>query len=147
MARPNTDARDSGNSYQPPVKNRLTLQEVHALDGELKKYFYKKEVYVPKKEEVELLNKEQWFKDKGAKNKYGAVMVQNYKSPLYAQNGRCIRPVDCEPILYEQLQEDLDQWGKWCSKVAYAKGKELEELKAQLTAHIVLEKGEEEIPF
>lgn len=142
MSKPNTDEGGSNQSYQLPIKNRLTPQEIHALDAELKKYIYKKWVSVPIREEIELTNAEQWYIDRGAKNKHGDIIIKDYKSPLYSSDGKTIRHVDCEPILYEQLTEDLEQWKRWRSKVAYAKGKELEELNVQFVESNVIENQE-----
>lgn len=114
-------------SYHLPEKNRLNPQQLRILDNELKRYFYKVWVNSPVKEEIELLNTEQWLKDRGAKNKDGAIVVRDYKTARYS-NGRLLSASDCEPILYEQLMEDLAQWKTWRSKVAYAKAKEIEEL-------------------
>lgn len=85
--------------YRAPVKNRLADQELEVMDKELQKFHNGK--YTDTKA---------WLVSKGALNKDGAIKIDFYKPAVYDSQGRVSKPQDCNPILYEQLSLDLDQW-------------------------------------
>lgn len=99
--------------YMPPIKGRLTNSELVALDNELEKH----RVYFVSRdgEEMSTIDQSSWMIERGARNEHGAIVLQNYSPAEYDSYGKCVKPVDCSPILFEQLQEDWSQWLKWKS--------------------------------
>src|SRR3990167_10179177 len=88
--------------YASPVKNRLTQSQLLEMYKEMSKY-------LTKNGGVET---ERWLHDKMGMKK-GAVVIENFKSSVYGNDGKLISPSDCSPILYEQLWEDLGQYRFW----------------------------------
>lgn len=101
--------------YFPPVKNRLTESQLQALGEELKKYTKGSTIQI-----------EEWMKSRGALSKNGGVVITNYKPTIY--NGANVKQhVDCDPILFEQLHEDLEQYLFWSGRSKYGELKKLEQ--------------------
>ncbi len=104
--------KDAGfvSRYAKPIRNRLTLQQLRDLDKELSE-----------------MTPHEWFVKHKGLSQSGAVIVFNYKRAIYSGDGtRVLEPADCDPIVYEQLEEDLDQYRAWKAKAQYAEKKRLE---------------------
>lgn len=114
-------------NYQKPAKDRLSYSELVELDKEIEKYKVEKWVDFPVKMKIRHFDEWKWLEDKGAvKNK--AIVVKNFKSAIYNSNGTLKESCDCEPILYEQLMEDLKQHHEWKLKKDYGEQKRIEGL-------------------
>lgn len=109
--------KDSLNStaklYKKPIPNRLTLQDLQKLDSELQKYFVIKHVTYPIPQDIKILDEHRWLVDRRAITESGSIIMQKFSSAKYDSSGKCLQYADCMPILWEQLQEDLEQWRKW----------------------------------
>lgn len=114
MAIRNNEENNNERLYVGPRINRLTLDQIKALDKELEAFKIK--VKTDMFGEVEYVDEWAWLKHRGALDKYGSVVVTGYQPPKYNSQGQCTRKVDCEPILYEQLCEDFRQWSRWSTK-------------------------------
>lgn len=88
-------------SYAPAIRNRLLAQELDVMDKELQMF-----------NNGEYIDTRAWLISKGALNKYGAVVINSFTSAVYDNRGQCVAPIDCSPILYEQLSADLEQWAE-----------------------------------
>lgn len=114
MARPNTDREfENFDKYRAPVKNRLSQQELVRLDKELETFRINNEVYFPIKGPISYIDTEAWMKKRGALSKDGAVIMSGHIPAIYDSKGKLIKPQDCDPILYEQLLEDHQQWERY----------------------------------
>src|SRR3990172_6207931 len=91
-------------NYKKPDKRELSRSELLALDAELANFNYKKQ---------------DWLVGRGAVSKTGAVIVKDL-GRLHI-DGKETSAWDCQPILYEQLLSDYEQWSDWKNKVEYAK--------------------------
>lgn len=88
-------------AFSPAVKNRLSVQELENMDKELQAF--RKGKYI---------DTQAWLISKGALNKHGAVVINSFTPAVYDNRGQCVAPIDCSPILYEQLSADLEQWAE-----------------------------------
>mgnify|MGYP001605063257 CR=1 FL=1 len=114
--------------YIKPSKNRLSEQQLIDLDKEIEGFSIEKEVNFPDKKIIKFFDEIAWLKNKGALTENGAVIVKNYRYSVYASNGHLIVPTDCDPILFEQLSEDLEQWRYWKGRKEFIENKKIEGL-------------------
>lgn len=125
MARPQTDKFEEtyfGRSYKKPIENRLNSEQVTALEKEMRPFYVTKLVTWPPystPEKCSVFDERAFLEHKGAM-RYGRIVISGYKPPKYGSEGRVIEPRDCEPILYEQLCEDIKQVQKAKSKGVFA---------------------------
>lgn len=115
-------------NYTTPRTFRLSEVELVAMNEELEKYRYEKEVELPEKMKISLIDEKRWLYDKGAITKDGSIILNNFKSAIYDSGGHLKNPADCEPILFEQLNTDLEQWKSWKSKKSFIESKKIEGL-------------------
>lgn len=138
MARPNTDVEEyKFENYSLPKRNRLSEQELWALDKELEKFKVTNDINFPTKATVSYVSEKEWMKSRGGLTKDGGVIMTSYTPSVWSANGKLIKPKDCDPIKYEQLREDFAQWQRWKSK---GDTKRLEQY-----AHMSQQLGEEKI--
>ena len=105
--------------YSKPIKNRLSEHQLLALNEEIEGgYMQDKEVSFPSPAKIRVFDELQWLTDKGAM-KNGAVVISNFSPAEYNGNGTLVKGCDCEPILYEQLCEDIKQWRNWKGRKEY----------------------------
>jgi hypothetical protein len=118
--------------YSKPIINGLTSQGLVELDKELEKYRYEKDIIMPDgtPHHLSLIDDRAWMINKGALNKSGAVMILDFEPAKYNASGHLIKGCDCEPILYEQLTENFEQWKRWKGRAEYAKGIDREAIDA-----------------
>lgn len=109
---------DLPSAYQKPIESRLSEEELKTLDNELKRFVYTRKVFWPTVESVELLDTSAWLVERGALNAQKSVVIEGLRD----------NPKDCNPILYEQLMEDLSQWKRWRSKNVFVEKKKLNAL-------------------
>lgn len=97
--------------YNKPIVNRLTPSQLSDLDKRLQNYKRKVKAVefggLSLPENV-MIDTRAYCEAMGAL-KNGAIVI---KEITREQDGGKER-FDCSPILYEQLQEDLAQWGRW----------------------------------
>ena len=86
-------------AFTPAVKNRLSEQELEVMNKELQTFYNGK-----------YTDTQAWLISKGALSKCYAVVVTSFVPAKYDTRGQCTSPIDCDPILYEQLSADLEQW-------------------------------------
>lgn len=107
MARPDTeDSIDSFRRYKSPVPNRLSEIELQRLDKELSSF----KVVTSSGSRTDDIA---WMQSRGALSKNGSIKIRNLKPAMYSSSGKIVEPLDCDPILYEQLQKDFEQWKQW----------------------------------
>lgn len=126
----NKDGEVYTQRYRKPTKNRLTQTQLYELDRELEKY----RVAVPAIPERGLLetttiDQTAWMIAQCAKNEYGAVVITGYSPTEYDNQGRCTKQSDSDPILFQQLLCDWDQWLDWKGKQQYGEKKRIESYK------------------
>lgn len=114
--RKNTEEETFEKGYIPPKENRLSEVELQQLDNEMKNYLVTRKIRFPEEREVKYFDEVRWLKDRGAFSKKRAIKITGYKPATYFVNGQLKTPVDCDPILYEQLQADLQQHSYWKGK-------------------------------
>lgn len=104
--------------YKKATPNRLNDFQLREMDKECKPFIYSTEVkFFTGIKMAEGFNREEYLKFKKAISSDGAVIVTNFKSAEYDTQGHCISPADCNPIMYEQLDEDIRQWTFWRSSI------------------------------
>lgn len=109
--------KDAGlvSRFARPLKDRLSIAQIREIEEELK-----------------AMTVAEWLFKKGGTNKEGAVIITNYRRTKYSPDGtRVIEPADCDPIVYEQLQEDLEQYRTWKARKEFAQKKQAEEYAQQ----------------
>lgn len=118
--------------YRQPVKNRLSEAELIELEKEIESFSTIKKVKSLKKDapddEIKWFDERSWLKSKGAMNENGGVIVKKFKSAIYDSQGHCKEKADCEPILFEQLMEDLNQYRFWKGRQEFIEKKKIEGL-------------------
>lgn len=122
------DELDNFRKFSKPVKNQLTEFQLQEMEKEIEKYMEEKHVTFPNPMKIKIFNEKKWLIDKGGLNKNGAIKIYNYKPGKYDARGNLIEPCDCEPILWEQLQEDLRQYWFWKGKKGFVEQKKFEGL-------------------
>lgn len=124
---------DEDTRYRPAIKNKLTETQLRELDKKLQDFIVKKEVERKGKiVEVQWVDKAAWIEAMGG-TKDGAVVITNYTPIKYnAEGTRVVGHRDCDPIVYEQLLADWEQYQDWKGRREYAEKKRLEELEANL---------------
>lgn len=122
------DTDDEYKRYSKPKENRLSEQQLNELEEELKNFYVEREVKIPEQKMVRILDKDAWFKSRGAMNAGGAIIVTNYSPSKYGSDGKLKTPKDCDPILFEQLEADLEQLNERTGRREYAEKKRLAEL-------------------
>ena len=103
--------------YHGPEKNRLTETQLTELEKELAGY---------RKGENKTIDDRAWMQSRGAM-KEGRVVGRDFTGAEYFPGGACKKSSDCEPILFEQLSEDLEQYYKWKGRKEFGQKKRLED--------------------
>ena len=127
MAYKNNESFVSGDRYKKPVQNRLSQQQLLELDKELDSFTNEKEVNFPHKMTVKVFDEVKWLKSKGALADE-RIVTTNFKSAVYGTDDRLKEPTDCDPILFEQLSMDLEQWRWWKGRKEFVENKRIEGL-------------------
>ena len=113
--------------YKKPIKYRMSEIELIEFEKEIQQFYEEKEVKIPELKTIRILNSEKWFKYKGAKNEKG-IIITNYISPEYDNQGKITTSKDCDPIIYEQCNEDLEQYYHWKGRKEFIDKKQIEGL-------------------
>lgn len=119
---------ETNKRYYPPKKNRLSEYQLQVLDEEIERYSFDKNVSIPKKETIRVFDEWKWLKSKGAVTANHDIIIKHFIPATYDSEGRLKTPCDCEPILYEQLQKDLEQWRMWKGRKEFIENKKIEGL-------------------
>jgi len=64
-----------------------------------------------------------WLTSRGALTKDGAVVIGNYRPARYTSDGKVSEPLDCDPIHFEELTDQWEQWIAWKARKEFAKRK------------------------
>ena len=114
--------------YVSPYQNRLNEYQLQDLEKELERFTSWKDVKKPKPERIRVFDERAWMKNRGALSHSGGVIVKNFKPAVYTPQGTCKEPADSEPILFEQLSEDLKQFAFWKGRKEFIERKKIEGL-------------------
>lgn len=101
----------STQNYHPATENKLSESQLYQLHGELQNFY--EEIVGRDGNTRKVLRDNKWLMSHGAMTPSGAIVVTNFRSAKYASNGHLIEPSDCDPIVYEQLTENLRQYKFW----------------------------------
>ncbi len=127
----NKDDFDNFRQYRLPVKNRLSEFQLQEMENEItEKYTSKTEIVFLGKETVKIFDSKKFFIAKGALTRDGAIIIKNLKLASYLPNGKLKENSDSEPILWEQLQEDLKQFWAWKGRKNFVEQKKIEGLES-----------------
>lgn len=133
MSKPQTEIGLAafGRKYKKAVKNRLMEHPLKELDKELEWHrvsreivFYTKDGAI--KKNISHIDIDAWMCAKGAM-KGDAIIITGFVAARYGGNGQLLEPSDCDPILYDQLQADYQQWKDWKYVNSYGEKKRLEQ--------------------
>ena len=98
----------------------LSEAELRALNEELQDFKISKPSPIFKKD-LQYYDQMAWLRARGALTKDNAVVITNYKPPVYNDDGKIVERRDCDPILYETLCDQWRQWEEWNGKREYAR--------------------------
>lgn len=115
--------------YKKPT-NVLSEHDLQELDKELRTYEVERYNRVFKCK-TKTIDTKAWMISKGAVTKAGAIVIHNYKRAEYSGSGKVIEPSDCDPILYETLTHEYEQWLTWRARKEYGTKRDLERLQVE----------------
>lgn len=114
--------------YRMPKRNRLTEFQLQEMEKELEKYRTEKETLFLNQKKIVLFDDGKWLKDKGGLSNDGSILIENFKPATYFPNGKLKENCDSKPVLWEQLQQDLEQFYSWKGRKEFREQKRIEGL-------------------
>lgn len=144
----------SGRKYSKPEDRIMSEFELKQFDAEIEQYRIKRDITFRIKEGIvkktfSYIDTEAWMNSRGAMRK-DAIVITGFVSARYGFDGRLLDRSDCDPIKYERLEKDFDQWKDWKSRQNYGEKQRLsqwDEMRQYLVKNIEPEINYEEIPF
>lgn len=106
--------RETITRYKLPRKNRLSENQLKQFHERLLAYM-KTGRTITGEPGGKFIDYQKYLEDAGA-TKNGAVVIKERTKAEYDSFGKLRTPSDCDPVLYEQIWEDIRQYEEWISK-------------------------------